>query len=74
MINDFRCNWNVIGRAVCAKPATHGTMLRNGVYYLCKYHAGVARRDGWRGVRLLKDTPIVGPGGCPSRKPQHSSA
>jgi hypothetical protein len=64
-MNDQRCQWHAFGRGVCGKFATHGTMLRNGVYYLCTYHAGVARRDdGWRSyVRLLKATPMVGPGG-----------
>jgi hypothetical protein len=51
---DIRCYWSVIGRPVCGKPATHGTLIRDGIYYLCKYHAGVARRDGWRGVKPLK--------------------
>ncbi len=51
---DARCFWKVIGRPVCGNPATHGTLIRESVYYLCKYHAGVARRDGWRGVKPLK--------------------
>ncbi len=60
-MSDYRCYYKVIGRPVCGKIATHGTMLRDGTYYLCKYHAGVARRDGWRGVRPLRSTPIIGP-------------
>ena len=51
---DARCFWNQIGKGVCGKSASHGTMIRDGVYYLCNYHAGVARRDGWRGVKPLK--------------------
>jgi hypothetical protein len=56
-MNGFRCMWSMVGHPVCAKPATHGTLIGEGVYYLCNYHAGRARRDGWRGVRKLKAVP-----------------
>lgn len=48
-----RCMWSMVGHPVCAKPATHGTVVRDDAYYLCTYHAGRARRDGWRGVQKL---------------------
>lgn len=53
----YRCLWYVVGSAPCGRPATHGTLVGEGTFYLCKYHAGRARRDGWRGVRPLKSGP-----------------
>ena len=53
-MSDYRCMWSDFRRIVCGKPATHGTLLGEGTYYLCTNHAGRARRDGWRGIKPLK--------------------
>lgn len=50
----FYCMWSDFRRIVCRKPATHGTLLGDGTYYLCPSHARRARADGWRGVKPLK--------------------
>lgn len=51
-----RCQWSRIGVPPCGKEATHAVTLAidGEMFYLCRTHAGTARKEGWRGVNRLE--------------------